>query len=122
MSDDKTRVSRYEKVMSPRSLMFAVVDIILVKPYERLRIEEKRFSYGLIEACYGTSQRNFGLFLRRGIDLAPDATVISRGAKIVAWIEQVPIERALISTDKILDLQGLWLAAIAYARRTAPTS
>jgi len=119
---DKMRLSRREKVMPQRSLMFAVVDIILVKPYERLRIEEKRFSYGLLEARYGTSQRNFGLFLRRGIDLAPDTTVVSRGARIVARMERAPIERALIPTDKILDLQGLWLAAIAYARRMAPTS
>ncbi|RKY15397.1 MAG: hypothetical protein DRP63_06995 [Planctomycetota bacterium] len=119
---DKVCLSRREKVMPHRSLMFAVVDIILVKPYERLRMEEKRFSYGLLEARYGTSQRNFGLFLRRGIDLAPDTTVVSRGARIVARMERAPIERALIPTDKILDLQGLWLTAIAYARRMSPTS
>ena len=118
----RTEMPRCEESASQRPLMFALVDIILVKPYERLRIEEKRFSYGLVEARYGMSQRDFGLFLRRGIDLAPDTTVVSRGARIVARSEQAPIEHALIPTDKVLDLQGLWLAAIAYARRTAPTS
>lgn len=102
--------------------MFALVDILLVKPYERLRIDEKRFSYALMEAKHAVSGWNFSLFLRRGIELAPETTVVTEGARIVARMEQLPIERALILTERVLDLQGFWVAVMAYARRTTATS
>ena len=119
----QTRPTHHRRRTTPeRRLMFALVDILLVRPYQRLRMDEKRFSFTLMEAKHGVSGRNFSLFLRRGIELAPDTTVVSEGALVVARLKESPLERVLLPTERVLDLQGMWLAIIAYARKMAATS